>query len=1056
VAPRKLTFTDAVKLLDGETPPGWLSKLTGVGAALATVATLGAVDLFALRQEITSWGRTAVSELRNRAQGLGRFDRTQRLIAAHSIIVVAAFFDALDEFLADTPGLDLEAAELTASEQIAIADSGPAGGRYATLLARLVDTPLPMPTPHLPIESTMSELGTLYHTMVDRLRGFIGGLSAFEPAPQRSALSRLAWNRIPATAVRKYAESYRALAVQAPEFGVWSWMVDNQATRAALAEAVATLRSDLALRHVQMDNVRAGLSNRNKARMARFVLSSFDTPEHVTIPTLAQAYIHPHGLVSTAGPGDLPSTEAWWKSKPRVLDVPNFLLSHLTGGAAVEQPAVVLGQPGSGKSVLTEVLAATLPDADFMVVRVELRKVHSDSSVQHQIEHSLGDFLGERLEWADLVRHAHPALPVVIMDGFDELLQATGVNRADYLTQLQEFQQREADLGRPVAVLVTSRTVVADRARFPRGTIVVRLEPFDDEQTARWLDVWNGVNESGLRQRGLRTLSAEIAVQYHELARQPLLLLLLVLYDAGGNALRNNAGSIGRTELYEQLFADFVTREVDKHHSGDSAEHRREAIAAEWRRLSAVGLAILNRGGDVIAENNLDADIRHLLIPEDWGIERAESVHRPLTVAQLLVGRFFFIHQSQARRGTDAPERSFEFLHATFGEFFAARQIITALRELANEHAHLRRRPGASPDVGFLYAATSFITIARRAPLWEFCRGFVNQLTTEQRDRCRRLVLDLLPDAGFPHPTWSLSGYEPRRKPTAARHAVYSANLVCFAVLLSDEPVDVVELVGEPVVRRWRAQALLWQSQLDSDDRLRLWQTLRVSWDLDVDPGVLYVRVEDGALVSVYESLPWPTNERPTNHMNAWTSDLFVDSESTVGRALRRSAFVQTAHDVREHLYALIPYWKTYGDTTITSYEDMDDTEMVVSNAGVLLELLLQPVGTANQRSNRRALYLNAFLRDDVTRRAVLLQLLRDAFYFGEVHTEDILQDASSTAFNEEEKMVADFALTLGRIADECFSPGELDGKLSELTHRNLIDIVTLLMSPFRPHPTVD
>jgi hypothetical protein len=691
-----------------------------------------------------------------------------------------------------------------------------------------------------------------------------------------------------------------------------------------------------------------------------------------------------------------------------------------------------------------------------MVVRVELRKVHSDTSVRRQIEHSLDDFLGRTVEWPALVRHAHPALPVVIMDGFDELLQATGVNRANYLTQLQEFQQREADLGRPVAVLVTSRTVVADRARFPRGTVVVRLEPFDDEQIARWLDVWNSVNESGLRQRGLRTLSAEIAVQYDELARQPLLLLLLVLYDAAANALQNTAGSIGRTELYERLFADFVTREVDKHDVGDSSDHRSEAIAAEWRRLSAVGLAILNRGSDVIAENDLDADMRHLLILDDWGIMRTESVNRPLTVAQLLVGRFFFIHQSQARRGTDAPDRSFEFLHATFGEFFAARQIITALTDLADEHAHQRRRPGSALDVGFFYATTSFITIARRAPLWEFCRGFIDQLHTDQRGRCRRLVLDLLPDAGFPHPTWSLSEYEPRRKPTAARHAMYSANLVCLAVLLSDEPIDVAELVGEPVVRRWRAQALLWQSQTESDDRLRLWQTLRVAWDLDVDPGVLYVRAEDGAPVSVYESLPWPANERPTNHMNALTPDVRVDSESTVGRSLRRSAFVQTAHDVREHLYALIPYWKTYGDTTVMIDEDINDREIMISNAGVLLELLLQPAGTANRRSDRSALYRNASQHGDITRRAILLQVLRDAFYFGESYTEEILGEAWATLFKGEEKMIAEFALTLSRIADKCFSAGELDDELSKLSHRNLVDIVTLLMSPFRPHPKID
>lgn len=702
MAPRKIAFSDAVKVIDGSAnPPGWFSRLTGVGAAVVTVATLGAVDLFALRDEITKWGGKAVTELRERTQGLGRFDRTQRLVAAHSIIVVTAFYGALEELLADLPEVNLDRVELTAAEQVAIAVDGPPGGQYAAALVQLVDTPPPMPAPHLPFEHTMKALYEHFLRIGISLYGFLAGLDVFSRASLGGVADSMRRD-LPSLAVRKYEEAYRALMVQAPEFGVWAGMVDGQATRAAVTQAVADLRSELTRHHEALhaaeDHVRTGLARQHRARLRRSLLSSSDAPSHVVIPTLEQAYVDPQGLVGVAGPADLPATEAWWTAKPRVLDVPGFLLGHLTSAAAVEQPVVVLGQPGSGKSVLTEVLSSQLSDTGFMVIRVELRKVHSDSSVQQQIEKSLYQTLGETVTWPDLVRRTRPALSVVIMDGFDELLQATGVNRADYLTQLQEFQQREADLGRPVAVLVTSRTVVADRARFPQGTIVIRLEPFDDDQVATWLAEWNTLNAAGLHQRELRTLPPGTAVQYGDLARQPLLLLLLALYDAGANGLQNTEGGIGRTELYERLFADFIGREVDKHHVGDSPDRRQAAIDVEWRRLSAVGLAILNRGGDVIAEADLESDMRHLLIPEDWGIRQSESVHRALTIAQLLIGRFFFIHQSQARRGTDAAERSFEFLHATFGEFLAARQIVHALVDLADEHTHQRRRPGAVLD----------------------------------------------------------------------------------------------------------------------------------------------------------------------------------------------------------------------------------------------------------------------------------------------------------------------------------------------------------------------
>ncbi|MGW4464733.1 NACHT domain-containing protein [Micromonospora sp. NPDC004704] len=833
MASRKLAFVDAVRLLGGDADAvGWLNRLAGVAAAAVTVTTIGAVDLFALRDELVKWGNAAVGRIRERTHGLGRFDRTQLLVAAHSVIVVTSFYEALDEVMTEIPELNLSRAELTADEQVALATKGPAAQQYAEMVASLVERPPPMPAPHLPFEEALKALEEHYRAVAGRLHAFLAGLSAFEPEPLDDA-ARLMRKRLPGIAVDRYAEAYRALALQAPEFGVWSGMVEGQATRAVLADAVAGLRSELGeLRdagHAAVDSVREGLGVRHRARLTRPVLSSSDAPPHATLPTLKQSYVKPKGRVAVAGPTDLPVIEAWWRDRPPVSDVPNFLFGHLTGQAAVEQPAVVLGQPGSGKSVLTQMLAAELPESDFLTIRVELRKVHADSSVQQQIERTLYEMLGEAVTWPDLVRRAGPALPVVIMDGFDELLQVTGVNRADYLEQLREFQQREAELRRPVAILVTSRTVVADRARFPHGTVVVRLEPFDDRQVATWLDVWNDVNQASLRQRGLRTLPVATVAQYGELSRQPLLLLLLALYDLGDNALQTAGGGIGRVDLYERLFADFVAREVDKHDEGRSAEQRQLEIDAEWRRLCAVAIAMLNRGGDVISETDLENDIVHLLTPSDLGCAPSDSMRRGLTVGQLLVGRFFFIHQSQASRGTGASERSFEFLHATFGEFLAARQLVNALTDLVEDRVHQRLRPGAVLDAGFLYAVTSFITVARRAPLWEFSRGFIDRLDLNQRRRCRQLVIELLADAGFLHPTWSLAGYEPRRKPVAARHATYSANLVCFAVLLSDVPVDAAELVGEPVVVRWRAQALLWESQLDLEDRQRLWQVLRVT-----------------------------------------------------------------------------------------------------------------------------------------------------------------------------------------------------------------------------------
>ncbi|MFI6066993.1 NACHT domain-containing protein [Micromonospora sp. NPDC051227] len=1024
MAAKKLAFVDAVRLLGGETDEvGWLSRLAGVTAGAVTVATVGGVDLFALRDELKTWGNAVVGRIQERAHGLSRFDRTQRLVAAHSVIVVTSFFEALDQVLSELPELDPARAKLTGDEQVALATKTPAAQKYAEMVTALIDQPPPMPAPHLPFESTLTALEQHYRTVTGRVHAFLTGLRAYDRAPLHEA-ARLMRQQLPGVARDRYLEAYRMLAVQAPEFRVWSGMVEAQATRAALAEGVAVLRAELsALReagNVAVDSVLAGLGARHRARLARSVFSSSDAPAHVTFPSLERAYVKPRGLVSVAGPTDLPATETWWRDKPAVADVPDFLLGHLTGHGAIEQPAVILGQPGAGKSVLTEVLAAELPEREFLVVRVELRNVHADSSVQQQIERALYQALGEAVSWPELVRRSGSALPVVIMDGFDELLQATGVNRADYLEQLQEFQLREADLQRPVAVLVTSRTVVADRARFPPGTVVVRLEPFDDAQLTAWLAMWNAVNSAGLQQRGLDVLTAENVVQYGELARQPLLLLLLVLYDAGANALQAADRGIGRLDLYERLFADFVAREVDKHDVGLSPEQRGVEIEREWRRLCAVALAMLNRGSDVISEAELEADIVHLLDPEDLGPARPESLRKALSVGQLLVGRFFFIHESQVSRGVEAVERSFEFLHATFGEFLAARQIVHALTELAEDRSRQRRRPGVSLDAGFLYAATSFITVARRAPLWEFSRGLLERLGPDSRHRCRELVLELLVESGYSHPRWSLAGYEPRRKPVAARHATYSANLVCFAVVLADDPVDAMELVGDPVAVRWRAQALLWQSQLDPEDRKRLWQTLRVEWDLATNPTKLMVRTEDGAPVGVFQSLPWPADDRPDPTLMSSVENVGLDSDSQMGRALRRSAFVQTTIDVREHLYPLLPYWRHCGDTSLSIQH-----HTLQSAAGGLFELLLNPMKSRDETIDRERLYEVALSHPSPRHRQLALaQMARDAVYLHEDTLARLLSPLSID--HPDERAMANVAAQMNQIAGDAHSPQEI------------------------------
>jgi hypothetical protein len=655
----------------------------------------------------------------------------------------------------------------------------------------------------------------------------------------------------------------------------------------------------------------------------------------IKLPSLVDGYVNPNGRVALAGRDAFPATESWWRDKPILEDIQVFLASYLTSPRATEVPLVILGQPGSGKSVLTRSLAARLPPADFLAVRVELRAVPADTSIQAQIEEAIYQTLGERVSWSELARRAGTAMPVVLLDGFDELLQATGMNRADFLEQAREFQIRESELGRPCAVIITSRTVVADRVRFPEDTPVLRLEPFSDAQILSWLAMWNSTNAGGIAARGLRPLSADAVLTQRHLAEQPLLLLLLALYDAIGNALQIGP-SLDSATLYDELFREFAAREVDKHDTWRDESLRSEAVDRELRRLSTVAVAMFNRGTDVIAEQALASDLRHLLLPDDITTSGTAGNSRALTPAQLLVGRFFFVHESTAHRDTSDVERSFEFLHATFGEFLAARLIVDTLVDAAEEWSQSLRRRRATYDPGYFHALTSFATVVRRAPLREFCRSMLEKLPKKKRQDCRELVLELLPEAGFPNSRWSYQEYEPSRKSVTARCANFAANLVWLAVALSDDPVQIADLVGEPALERWQRLGLLFFSQLENEDRQNLWLSLRMEWR---SPGILDLRHEDGSDVPVYGSIPWPPDE-PRFEIGPLAPEVLVPADSKAGLALRRSAFAQTGVNVREFLYMLAPYWELCGGSVWL------DEATTTTQAAVLFRSLLESPST--------------------------------------------------------------------------------------------------------------
>ncbi|MFF0447947.1 NACHT domain-containing protein [Streptomyces sp. NPDC004609] len=526
---RLLGYRDAVAILTGDSE-GLAAADRVLGGALS-MATGGVSDavlsVFDAQRGVLRLGRDLTAGLTGDPAGADRATRTERIAAAHTVLVVTAFFEALAE--AELP-FRLEELELTGRDQVAIA-GGPAPGR--DLLRALLATEVPQPAPHLPYEEVLDALRPWFARCWSELMVFVRGLALWDrldDTRREAALGRFATPRPFQAAVERYQELYSQLAQDVPEFGFWSGQIEHQATRVAVRRALTGIETALAglsapgaLRHTA-----DALATGYRAALTRPILSEGEAPAGMRLPTLDEGYVDPGFRVRETGAGPRgPGDEDWWAEVPVRSDLTEYLAGVLTGIVSTGAPLAVLGHPGAGKSVLTKILAARLPSAGYLPVRIVLREVPADADIQDQIEYAVRAATGERTSWPELVRASGGAVPVLLFDGFDELLQATGVSRSDFLVRVARFQQREADQGRPLFAIVTSRTAVADRARYPEGSVALRLEPFSEPQIERWLALWNRLNEPYLTGRGLHPLPAAVAARHPALASQPLLLMML-------------------------------------------------------------------------------------------------------------------------------------------------------------------------------------------------------------------------------------------------------------------------------------------------------------------------------------------------------------------------------------------------------------------------------------------------------------------------------------------------------------------------------------------------
>ncbi|WP_285609567.1 NACHT domain-containing protein [Actinokineospora globicatena] len=851
-----LTFAGALEVLgkyEPKTVRALDKALGGVILAAGAGAGLAALGGAALAPLVLLWGwvdqkneafgllRSIVGRLRERTSAAAGKQRRELVAAAHSIIAAAAFLDVLRERLAKH--------DITVDFEWPERDGSPAEDYFEALY--LLEVPCPS-----------GAWG--FRENLDRITRWAAGLLAHtnEQLSVAGAEGFAPVEFVDAVALR-YESHYLDLAATVPEFLVWASLGEHAATRARLAELDVLLRNAAAehataLEHLHrlvsanaQDTTPTDLRSRLHAANSGVLddpvvpmdAERYDT--EVVFPTVEKIFLTPRYRIAVSHKSTALADDTWWAYQEVHSDLDHRLVGHLFSPEAVRVPMVLLGHPGAGKSLLTKVLAARLPVSDYTVVRVPLRSVDSGAPMMNQVQSALDRATNARVSWIDLADSSADTVRVLLLDGLDELLQASRHDRGNYLQEVADFQRIEAQQGRPVVVIVTCRTVVVDRVSMVDETVVVKLEEFSHDQLADWLRRWRTANAAGIASGAVRALSFDEAMHQADLAVQPLLLLMLALYAADPASPPLDAG-LSRAALYDRIFDNFARREVlkrAKHPLRGAALNA--AVDNQVTRLAIAGLAMFNRGRLSASETEIRADLRAL------GVE-------PVTedAGARVVGEFLFVHAAEAN-SANGTDRSFEFLHATFGEYLVAHFAVLELRKVA-EISFGGRWPSGEIADELLYAVLSHHAWPRRRSIVEFAASLFSALPEGERANIQLVLRGLIRTYRSKERSPRFTTYAPVPRDVIRTHAAYSANLITMAVsFAAPDPVRLVDLFdGEPeeALQAWRSTLSLWRSGLYGN-----------SWQLMV----LWFTLIDGAAVALVKG----ADERAK--VSARTSELF-------------------------------------------------------------------------------------------------------------------------------------------------------------------------------------
>lgn len=820
----KLSYSEAIKILGRQDDRiNKLDRALG-GALLAAAPFTGGASLALLdpKSELIAWIRQLSGAAPGRIKSSTGKSHYELLEAAHSVMTLSAFFDGMQEVLGDR----YDALELTDAEKIERA--GHEDGESVDLVEFRIGT-ISMPSSVRGFTENLVEVKAGLERICDSTLIFAQGLRAWDEMTRGLDLVDLR-KTVVERSLDRYKDRFVRLASDIPEFNFWIGANEHHSSRSLIREvgskldrvqadaqgAFSDLRNLLMLISGSVNpitDIERKLGRVASDALKRHLWRAEKAPLGLTFPTVDEGFVSPDFKLAVSEEGARPSEYRWWQRYSERKDLATFLAHYIADPESTRSPLVILGHPGAGKTLLAEVLAARLPSNLFTPILVRLRRVDADADLHQQIESAVEATARESVAWGRMCRESSTT-KVVILDGLDELIQATGVAQSGYIEKVVRFQQEEWADGYPVVPIITSRTLVMDRVRVPEGTVLIQLQEFTDRHVESWTKSWNRAN---LNNPSFQALTPAQFLKHDELARQPLLITLLAIYLVDASVAGATDETLSRAELYKRLLDAFISRQVrDKSPTelGAAEQEHREAVLR--RDLAVAAFAMFNRGQQFVTEHDIERDLT-ALSPEEGDVRRAEF-GEPVTRAGQTVAAFFFIHIAQAdEHEASRARRSYEFLHATFGEYLVAEYALMILREIGNDWTKLQQRLFSSNvDDQLLRALLAHQPLFKRQPVVEFLQDLIGRLGAE-RIVLRNAAVDLLCAARDRRGFEQVKAYDPTSFDSVRRAAAYTSNLATLAIIASEDGLRISDL---PSAAKWRSAVYLWRSGLDEEGQV--------------------------------------------------------------------------------------------------------------------------------------------------------------------------------------------------------------------------------------------